>query len=1228
MRIAVLIAVCCPLMLPAQRPETIRGRITSDSGRLVTNATVFITRGPDRLVQQAVTGDSGRYAITFDPGTGDYLVAVQATGFKPARRRVTRVADEREFTADFVLSSALTTLQAVQVNANRPVRASVGTSPTTQETGSSERWNEGVTAGLPPNIAGDIAATVSTIPGSVMGPGGMSMLGASGSSNLTTLNGMAMGAGGVPRAARIDTRVTGATYDATRGGFSGANVDLRLAGGSRNYQNRSAYVTADAPALQATDAIGRAVGATNSQWRFSAGADGEAIRSALTYNVAVDASRNTRALNDLTGANPLAYQLSGVSSDSVQRARQVANAVGLPLSSGRVPASIQRDAVSVLARFDDTRDTTRARSLTTYINQTQSDNEGTSVLSAPLAGATRTERATGAILSLGRWSGPGFSTINTTRLNVSATSSRVAPYVEGPAVDVLVRTTADGTADDAGVASLALGSRGMAEQTTSRWTAEANHEIQRNLQGRKHQLRAIVWGRVDGLSQDGATSLGRYAFNSLADLSANRPSSYTRTVVNPDRRGSAWNAATAISHTWNASRFFSLLYGARVEANGFLNAPAQNAALGSTLGINTSPVAPRVHVSPRVGFTYSITKGRIEGSGSSFSRYGTWYRYPTGVLRGGIGEFRDLWRPDVIADVAARTGLPGSTLALSCVGAAVPVPDFSGASPLPTQCLDGSGALGERAPTVTVLDRRYNAPRSWRASLDYNTTRWTMILRASALGTLDLNQTSVIDRNFAGVPQFALANEQQRAVFVAPGAIDAASGMVSAATSRISNDFGRVNVLTSDLRGRGVQLTTTLGMDRFNRRWRGWPFMTATYTLQKVQRQVRGFDGAALGDPRTVEWAPGATDARHVWLLQLGHSGKFGTLAAYGRLQSGLPFTPLVQGDVNGDGRGGDRAYVPRPELAGDAALAAGLMALQRSGSSTAQACLAASIESPGQRNGCRGPWTRTVSASWSPPVNFASGSKWNRVLINVFANNVLAGVDQLVHGTNGMRGWGGVASPDPVLLVPRAFDPAARAFRYDVNPRFAETRPSRVSWRDPFRVTLDITVRLHTDYDVQSLRRAIEPVRMDGRWQRRSEDSLAARYLRETSSIHRMLVSEGDTLLLTPPQVAQLQQLDSTFSSQVRDLYRPLARYLAAQPDGVPSKAALDSVKSTQKAYWTLFWQQPELAVVVLNPQQTDIFSLLKDMLTVPQPQRKNSQYHFGSNVPLVHALPQVRKN
>jgi hypothetical protein len=218
------------------------------------------------------------------------------------------------------------------------------------------------------------------------------------------------------------------------------------------------------------------------------------------------------------------------------------------------------------------------------------------------------------------------------------------------------------------------------------------------------------------------------------------------------------------------------------------------------------------------------------------------------------------------------------------------------------------------------------------------------------------------------------------------------------------------------------------------------------------------------------------------------------------------------------------------------------------------------------------------------------------------------------VHGTS-LRGWGSPAMPDPVLLVPRGFDAANGRFNYDVNPRFADTRPSRTLFRNPFRIVVDFSLELSTDYDLQRLRRAVEPVKSPTGYQRRSADSLSAFYLSRTSDIYNMLVEQSDSLFLSKAQVAALQRADSAFSEKVRVLYVPLGEFLARGHGGA-GKAELDSVRATQKDYWKVFWEQPEIAAEIVTPSQRELMPMFKNMLGVPMKDREDSQWSFGHPV------------
>jgi hypothetical protein len=1218
---ALLCLLLGPGIIRAQTgADVVRGRVTDDSAHVIAGASVVVTRGPDRLVEKSTSDSSGAFSLRFDPGTGDYLVYVSAPGFASARRRVQREGNEHELVANFVLKPDLAKLAAVNVKASKPVRATNDVNPFTLEPGASEKWADGVEGQVPPTTAGDLNALAGTMSNITMTGAGPSILGSGAESNLTTLNGMGMSAGSIPRAANTSVRVTGATFDPTRGGFSGANIDVQLSPGSRFYQQRRGFLTLSPSAFQITDAVGRAAGAQNGTIRGSLGADGELIRNALTYNVAVDLAHSVSQPATLLGAGNNLLVRAGVSPDSVSRLFGIATPLGLALSGHGIPTSQQHDAFSWLGRLDDTRDTLATRALTSYATYTRDGGIGFAPLSAPSAAAEHTQEALGAQLTIGNYVGKNRMVLTETRLGANTVRNRLTAYQDIPGANVLVLSPTIGASNGVGVGNLVLGG-GQSLMDDTRWTLEGSNQTTWNTNGKRNHFKELIWARVDGLHQSSfPNQLGNYTFNSLADLAAGNAASFSRTLAHPASSGTVWNAATAFAHQWAPSRTFSVLYGARLEADGFASAPAHDAALDDALGVRTNVAPSRIHLSPRAGFSYTYSRSRSNGNGENVSPIGSFYRNTTGMIRGGIGDFRDLLRPDILASASAATGLPNGTSQLSCVGNAVPSPDWSmfesDPGTIPTRCLDGSGLLADYAPAVSLISPSYDVPHSWRASLDWSTNISSWLLKVGVLGSYDLSQPGTVDVNFAGAPQFTLPAEGNRPVFVPTAAIDAPSGTVSPAGSRKSDLFGRVGMRTSDLRGYGGQLTTTIAPDLFKLRFHlGVSFFTSlSYTLQESRRQFRGFEGAAFGDPRLTEWAPSNNDARNVFVYTLGvYTEKTGALTLFTRVQSGLPFTPIVQGDVNGDGLSGDRAFIPNPALTTDTALSSQLRSLMSNGSSSARRCILDNLGRAAQRNGCRGPWTAMLNLQWSPPFP----RRWlGRVTPNVYFENVLGGVDQLLHGSSGLRGWGGQPVVDPVLLVPHGFDPVSKSFKYAVNPRFADTRPINTLTRNPFRITLDFSFDLSVDYPLQELRRAIEPVKGPHGYTRRTADSLAAFYLSRTSSIHKLLLENSDSLFLTKPQVAALQHDDSVYSAEVRAIYIQLGNFLAQHEGSDPGKAELDSVKNTSKTYWKIFWRQPEIADSVVTPAQRELMPMFKNMLAVTPKDREHSQWNFGNPV------------
>ena len=700
-------------------------------------------------------------------------------------------------------------LAAVKVTALRPERASNQVRPSDPEPGSGDRWKEGVEGQLSPSVVGDLNALAGTMPNVTMTPAGASILGSGSESNLTTLNGMGLASGSIPRAASTETRVTGATFDATRGGFAGANIDVRLGPGDRIYQRRNAFITFDPPSLQITDPVSRALGTTSGGFRGSVGADGELIRRALTYNVALDVSRAASAPSTLVSADADALLRAGVAPDSVARLIAIATPARHPARGRRrsVGSRALGDHVARAARRharhapdacadDDRRRDARWRDRLRAARGAGRGGRATRA-DARLAAHTRRVRGTGPSRT------HGVALRRQRCANGGRALSR--PAIGERAGALRARRERRTTS------RISCWAARRVATTDDRWTLEASNETGWNANGRRHRFKAMAWGRVDGLRQEGANNaLGSYTFNSLADFAANRASSYSRTLSQPDRSGTVWNAATAFVHTWAPSRFLGVIYGARLEGDGFTQRAAeQRGARAGARRANGRRAEPRAREPARRILVHVQPRPRERERHASRATVGRFYRTQTGTLRGGIGEFRDLLRPGLLADASASSGLPGGTLTLSCVGTAVPQPDWSSfdAGTSPTQCLDGSGVLAERAPSVTLIDPGYDVPRSWRSSLDWSQNMRSWLVRVGGMASYDLNQPGAVDANFSGEQRFTLAADGGRPVYVSAASIDPTTGAVSASESRRSAEFGRVVSRVSDLRGYGGQLT-------------------------------------------------------------------------------------------------------------------------------------------------------------------------------------------------------------------------------------------------------------------------------------------------------------------------------------------------------------------------------------------------------------------------------------
>jgi hypothetical protein len=1210
LRLLGLLACVLPAALAAQAPDTLTGRVTGTGGAPIAGAQVYVTRGPDRLVLRDTTDADGRWRLVFAPGTGDYLVFIASPPSPPFRKRVMRAANERSFVVDATLATPVVAgapgaggapgapgaagaagqgpgvqqLAGVRVTAQVPRPSRTERNSVAPSTGGNERIADGVTDAVAPGDQGNALATASTVPGVVIGSGGAAVLGASPDQSLVTLNGLANG-GVLPREASTRTRVASAAYDPSVGGFSGALVAVELQPGGE-YTTRRGSLTVDGPVLRSTTSLAEAYGLVPAALQASYGQEGMLREDRLFYTTAMQASRRSASQASLASADASVLARNGLAPADASAIAGALGRAGVPVGAA-APDRIA-DALSFLGQFDLAPTSNHARRLTAQLNLAQSSGLALSPTALPSVAGDARDLSGALQFGSQAYVGRQKNRLNDFRASLSWARATRTPGTTLPGGVVRVPDLVQAGDPAAAVPSIPFGGLAAIEGTRDQWTAEVGDDFTFD-KGQRHRVRVHAWSRVDGVRDATlADARGTFAYNTLADFEAGRAAAFTRTLAQPERGGTAWNGAAALSHRWAPSRVFQLLYGARVEGNAFLGAPAANPALAQSLDLRTD-VSPRaLHVSPRAGFTWYLVRRNAGRSGTRGYGYASTIELPVGLLRGGVGEFRGIYRPGTIADADGATGRPEDVRRLACFGAAVPVADWDGyvtpGATFPGTCANGQGGLADAAPPVVALSPDYRPARSWRASLGWNSrVEGWFDYRIDATYALNLDQPSSLDRNFAGTSVFALGAEGGRPVFVPVGAIDPLGGGVSPIASRRSADFGTVAERRSDLRGHARQVTVSVLPSlpgRIGRR----TFTSLAYTYANARSAARGFDGGTADDPRVVDWARTPFDVRHQVIAQLGTQLPLGiSLQLFARVQSGLPFTPIVAGDVNGDGRGGDRAY-----LFADGAQGADLSPLLATASGRVRRCLARQLGAIAGRNSCEGPWTQSMSLRLTVPGRRIGIS--NRLDFGLQFANPLGAIDRLVNGRDA-KGWGTDWTPDPVLLVPRGFDVAQRRFRYDVNPQFGETRPARVTRPiDPWGITLDARVDFSTPRAVQQLRRQLAPGRDGDPRPRLTAPQLQERYVRSVGNLWVPVMQLSDTLLLTPGQVDSLRTLELAWRGQLDSLFGPLSAYLAELPASYDGVAALAKVRAARADAWRLTHGWVPRMKAILTPVQFGI--------------------------------------
>lgn len=1157
----VLVAVGFARPLAAQQVDVVRGRITSPENQPVEGAQITVTTISGSVSRVARTDEKGRYMITVPGGDGDYMVQVAAIGFLAKRFEIKRVADEDILVADARLNRNIAELDAVRINA--PRERATRNDNSADIGGGDKRVDPGQ---LTADQMGDLAAMAASTPGTLLVPGadgdpsGFSVLGLGADQNSTTLNGQNFGASNLPRDAQVSGALSTSPYDVSRGGFSGGNFNVRPRSGA-NFVQRGSSLVLDAPTLQWTDAAARALGQEYSNISLGGNASGPIQYNQSFYNVAWQLGRRSNSLKTLLNTDPIGLQTAGIASDSVTRLLGLLGGLNVPTLPGRTITDRLSDQGSLFGTFDIAPPGSRSGSafnLTLNGSWNRQDPLSNLTTELPAHSGSRTDWNAGAQF---RHSGYfWFGMLSESTLGFNASHSGAQPFFDLPSGLVRVQSVfPDGSE---GLKTIQFGGSTFNQQNASQSLAFTN-QLSWFSENSKHRVRLTTELRRDAFSLfQRNNQYGSFYYNSLADLGAGLPSLFSRQLQPRERDGSQLVGGIALGDSWRVSPAFQLQYGLRFDANHFNLGPPVNSQVGSLFGVTNAAVPNRIYASPRVGFSWTY------GEAPQIAGFDGAFRGPRAVVRGGIGVFQGQPGTTALTGAFDNTGLPSGVQQVNCVGPAAPLSNWSqwqvDPSTVPSACAGGSPGFSSTAPNVFFYSPDFVSPRSVRANLQWSGPILGNRLSATfdVTWSRNLNQSGAQDLNFLDTPRFALAGEGNRPVYVVPGAIDTLSGAISALGGRVSPLFNRVTDFRSDLTSESRQLRASISPTAFNTSY-GW---SLSYVYGEVREQTRGFGGTTAGDPNVVEWTRGGFDIRHqiqyslfanLWdAVRLSWSGTF---------RSPQPFTPLVAGDVNGDGYSNDRAFVANPANTADPALASAMQSLLASSPDYVRECLQRQFGTVAARNSCDGPWTSqaTLSISFNP-VKLRLPQ---RAQLSFLVNNPLGALDLALHGEKGIHGWGQQAFPDQNLLYVRGFNPATQGYKYEVNQRFGSANPLFSQFRTPVTVTALVRFDVGPTREEQSLnQQLILGRRTEGT--RMGEGMLRAIY-GNGGLVNPMatMLRQVDTLQLTVEQADSLATMNRRYVIKLDSLWSPVAKQLAALPIDYDESAAYRSYRHAREA-------------------------------------------------------------
>ncbi len=1169
--------------------DILTGSVVGPNKEPIAGARVEVMSVETQVSRFRTTNEKGQWTLLYPDGGGQYRITVKAIGMAPFTTNINRQADEDRLEVPTVtMSPTSQRLGQIVVRANpNPNGNERPTAGSTEKTLTGEQLYRLPVDASDPALVASLAPGVILLGGSDSTANSFSIAGQRPDQNQITLDGLSFGQGSVPAEAVRSTRVITNTYDVARGQFTGGQVASTTRSGTNVLQGSVGYVM-NQPDLEFPDTSSEATARYTSN-QLSFGLGGPFSQDQSFWFLSAQASAQTNDINTLLNANDLLLERSNASPDSVAHFLGTMGHYGIPTSSLGVPSDALRNRSSALTRMDFALGDQNTLTIRGDWNWSTLDATRLSTLSVPAHGGDTKSLGGGLMASLSSQFDVGI--INELRFYASEANNSSDPFLLLPQGSVRVTSALPDSLS--GISNLVFGGNAGLPTSTESKQLEVTNEASYFKAGSAHRWKLGFFGNITTFNNNNATNqLGSWSYNSLTDFDNNAPSEFTRTLTPQVNTGDTENAAIYLGDAWRVSRAFQLTYGVRAEGTRFDGRPAYNPQIDSMFGRRTDNFPSETHISPRLGFTWTsglppapvrdtsaagiaaaAAAAANGGGGGGFGGGGggggggrggrggggggaggggpnLFQGLSTTVIRGGFGEFRGKAPTALFTNALDANGLPGSESQLVCIGSATPIPDWSGMinnpGAIPNQCVSGQpNLLASSKPNVTTFAPDFEAPRAWKGSLGIQRRilqRYTV--NVDAVYSRGTQLYGVTDMNLnTSAPQFGLSNEDNRPVYVSPGAIIPTTGVLNSLDSRVQSAYGDVYSVNSNLGSETKQVTASI--NGFTPQGIN---MSLSYTYQRSRDQISSTGGSTgalfrsgttAGDPNITPWGTSDLERRHniqataTWPIHPSVE-----LAAVVSYTSGQPYTPLVGGDINGDGSNNDRAFIYNPATTGDTAIANGMSRLLATAPARIKSCLQGQLGVIADRNSC--------TSAWYPNVNLQINYRPDRLglkrnlMISLALNNPIAGADLLLHGQNNLEGWGQPARINSQLLYVTGFNTTTNNFTYSVNEKFGDQRSNQLIITNPFRIQLTARYTIGPDRQRDALLAAQAAAR-GGNNGAPADTMLQYRRMvqRYVPNIFKTVLDRADTLKLdlTASQITLLTVLADSLVHQIDTL-------------------------------------------------------------------------------------------